>query len=80
MGSIWTYKYGNHTITVKNEKATELYVDGELQDQKRGISLKADLKGKLPGGEEIMVTVGGLIDVECMLHVDRVLQVPVEVK
>lgn len=80
MGSIWTYKYGKHTIVVKNEKATELYVNNELQDRKTGITLKAELTGKLESGEQIKASLGGVIDVECNLFVDNVLQTPVDIK
>lgn len=80
MGSVWTYKYGQNTIVVKNEKATELYVNGELQDRKTGLSLKANLNGKLQSGEEIKASLGGVFDVECSLFVDNVLQTPVEIK
>ncbi len=78
MGTSWTYKYKEHTIIVKNGKATELYVDGELQDRKTGFSLKADLSGKLASGEIIKVSLGGFVDVECSLFVDNVLQTPID--
>ena len=77
MGTSWIYEYKNHTIVVKNAKATELYVDNELQDRKTGLTLKADLNGKLASGEVIKVSLGGFIDVECNLFIDNVLQTPI---
>lgn len=79
MGSIWKYKYGEHTIIVKNEKTTELYVDDKLQDKKSGVRLNADLTGKLPSGETIKASLGGFVDIECSLFVDNVLQNPIEI-
>lgn len=80
MGSEWVYKYNNWSIIVKNGKAVELYVDGQLQDRKTGIRLSADLHGCLPTGEEIKASIGGLVDVECSLFVNNALQTPVEVR
>lgn len=80
MGSVWTYKYGESTIIVKNEKVVQLLVDGEVQDEKKGISLKAVLTGKLKSGQEIRATLGGVVDVKCNLLIDDVLQEPVEIK
>lgn len=79
MGSIWTYKYGNNTIIVKNVKETELYVNDQLQDRKGGLSLRAELKGKLESGEDIRVSLGGTFNVDCTLFVNNVLQTPVEI-
>ena len=76
MDNTWQYKFGKHTITVKNGKATELYVDDKLQDRKTGISMNAVLTGKLETGEAIKASLGGLLKVECSLFVDNVLQKP----
>lgn len=80
MGSVWLYKFGSHSITVKNEKAAELYVDGELQDRKTGISMNAVLTGNLKTGEAIKASLGGIFEVECNLFIDNVLQKPFEVR
>ena len=80
MGSLWIYKYRGNTIVVKNERAVELLVNNQVQDRKTGIFLKADLTGKLDSGEKIKASLGGLVDVECSLFIDNVLQVPVKVE
>lgn len=79
VGSVWTYKYKNHIIVVKNEKTTELYVDDNLLDSISGVHLKIELNGKLDSGEEIKARLGGLIDVECLLSIDNVIQDPIEI-
>lgn len=77
MNKKWTYKYGENTIVVENKLSGEmLYVNGELQDQKTGIALRAELKGRLPGGEEIKATLGGNLTVQCSLFVDNKLLNP----
>lgn len=80
MGSIWVYRYGNDTITVKNIKATELYVNDELRDTVKGLHLKADLTCKLGTGETVKASLRGTIDVECILSIDNLIQEPVEIK
>lgn len=81
MAKVWTYKYGDNTIVVKNTAAEEaLYVNDQLQDKKNGIALRSDLTGKLKTGEEIKASLGGMLSVECTLFVDNVLQEPVEVE
>lgn len=76
MGSMWIYTFNGNTIVVKNERAVELLVNDQVQDRKTGLSLKADLSGKLASGEVIKASLGGLIDVECNLFIDNVLQTP----
>lgn len=78
MGNSWVYKYNGNVIVVKNEKATELYVNDQLQDRKTGVFLKAELSGKLDSGEVIKVSLGGFMDVECSLFIDNVFQTPVK--
>lgn len=76
----WKYNYNSQIIEVKNSASlVELYVNGELQDRKRGLALSADVAGKLSGGEEIKASLGGDFKVECSLFVDNVLQEPVEI-
>lgn len=79
MGSVWTYKYKDHIIVVKNQKTTELYVDNTLVDSISGIHLKIELNGKLDSGEEIKARLGGPIDVECLLSIDNVILDPIEI-
>ena len=76
-GPVWTYRYGEHTIVVKNAVETTLHVNGQLQDKVMGIMLQATLTGKLDSGEEIKVQIGGILNVECHLFIDNVLQTPI---
>lgn len=79
MGSIWVYRYRENTITVKNKKATELYVNDELRDAVKGLHLKADLTCTLDTGETVKASLRGTIDVECTLSIDNLIQEPVEI-
>lgn len=79
MGSIWVYRYRENTITVKNEKATELYVNDELRDTIKGLHLKADLTCTLDTGEIVKASLRGTLDVECTLSIDNLIQEPVEI-
>ena len=53
----WAYQYGEHTILVKASNSEELYINGNLADQKKGISNKIELKGVLDTGEKVMVVI-----------------------
>lgn len=74
----WKYKYDANEIEVRNGSALELYVNGELQDVKYGVSDNADLFGKLESGETIKASVGGILKVKCSLFIDNALQNPVK--
>lgn len=80
MKEVWTYQYGDNTIEVRNNRATELYVNGELQDQKKGIYFSTTLKGKLGNGEVIEASLGGFFKVECTVLVGDKVLYPVSVK
>lgn len=78
MQEVWTYKYNSHTIEVHNAiSGTDLVVDGKVQDRQTGISLQAQLTGKLPEGDEIKASIGGIITLKCNLFVNNELQTPV---
>lgn len=79
-GTLWSYEYNGHSIVVKNDLATELYVDNVIQDRKTGISLKVELSGKLETGEIIKVSLGGIAKVSCNLFVNNVLQTPISIQ
>ena len=53
----WTYQYGEHTILVKASNKEELFINGKLVDQKKGISKKVELNGMLDSGEKITVII-----------------------
>jgi hypothetical protein len=77
MAKIWTYNYGQDTIVVENKWSGEtLTVNGELQDKKTGLTFRAELKGRLPGGEEVKATLGGNLTVKCNLFVNNKLLQP----
>ena len=77
MAKQWTYKYGQNTIVVENQLSGEkLLVNGELQDEKVGLSFRSELRGKLASGEEIKATLGGNLTVQCKLFVDNKLLTP----
>ncbi|MCL2674688.1 MAG: hypothetical protein FWE92_05080 [Defluviitaleaceae bacterium] len=80
MAKTWTYEYEGNIIEVKNGWTTELIVNGKQQDKFTGIAITdaLNLRGKLPNGEEIKVTLGGgKIITQCALHISDVLQVAV---
>lgn len=73
----WHYKYGENEIEVRNGTAEELYVNGNLQDRKTGITMRSELTGKLPTGEPIKASLGGVFTMQCSLFVDHVFQTPI---
>lgn len=81
MAKAWSYKFEENTIRVVNSAdGSELYINDKLQDKKNGLSLKDDLQGKLPGGQEVKASLGGVLTMRCSLFVDNVEQKPVDVK
>lgn len=81
MAKQWTYKYGENTIVVKNEKVVGLYVNDKLIDSVKGTVFRANLKGKLDTGEDIQATVGGdFFTVDCKLAINSFYMAPIEVK
>lgn len=78
MARKWRYEYSSHEIVVKNSAAGEaLYVDEKLQDLKRGLTSRSELHGKLPSGEEIKATLGGIFVMHCDLFIDNKYQTPI---
>jgi hypothetical protein len=53
-----------------------LYVNGELQDHRKGIRLSVELQGKSDSGEEIKALISGNYTVQCSLFIDNKLQMP----
>ncbi|MBQ3011726.1 MAG: hypothetical protein IJD81_11095 [Oscillospiraceae bacterium] len=82
MAKSWLYKYGNDTIKVinKNFEGSELYINGELSDQRKGFGLRDCLTASLKSGETITATLEGAITIDCSLCIDGKPQAPVEVK
>ena len=82
MAKCWTYKYGADEVKVLNKgfNGSELYVNGELCDQKRGISLSDHLSVTLKGGEKVTATLEGTVTMTCSLLVNGTPLEPVDVK
>ena len=82
MAKCWTYKYSEYTIKVfnKNLDGSELYVNGELRDQKKGISLSDHLTVTLKSGEIVSATLEGTFSINCSLCINGKPLEPVEVK
>lgn len=76
----WETVYKGHKIRVENEIACErLFVDGELQDEKKGLKplkLSSHLQGKIKNeaGEDELVEakIGGFLMSRCQLSVNKV--------
>ena len=63
--------HNGNTITVENSMTCErLLVNGELQDEMIGLSVQQRLWGKLPAGETIKVSLGGIWAVHCRIFID----------
>jgi len=78
MAKTWTYQYNGSTIEVKNSMTlAELYVNGELQDNQKGLDFSGRLTGKLKSGEEIKASLGGNLSIECSLFINNELQTPI---
>lgn len=82
MAKRWLYKYGDDAIMVINKgfNGSELYVNGELCNQKKGVSLRDCLTATLKSGETVTATLEGAITIGCSLNIDGKPQEPVEVK
>ena len=79
MAKSWLYKHGDITIKVLNKHfdGSELYINGELHDRRKGISLRDHLSASLANGETVDATLEGLITMNCFLCIDGILQEPV---
>lgn len=68
--------YDGRQIVVENKwfEGEKLYVDGQLQDENLGLSLGAELNGKLKGTDgikRIKVAIGGFFKIQCKVFVDH---------
>jgi len=70
-------EHGGNAILVENRASGEkLFVNGELQDERVGLSFVARLYGKLPTGESIKVSLGGVWTIQCRIFIDNKLVFP----
>jgi len=68
----WEVDHGGNAITVENRAGSErLYVNGELQDERMGLSFQSRLWGQLNTGEMIKVSIGGNFRIHCRIFVDN---------
>ena len=73
---VWQTQYKGHEIKVENGwfSGERLIVDGELQDEHKGMGLRSKLWGKIrdgdAAGEVIKVSIGGWIVVKCRIFID----------
>ena len=73
---VWEVNHKGHTIRVENSwfGPERLLVDGELQDDRRGIGLRSQLCGTIKNGEgagdRIKDSLGGWFSIGCSIFVD----------
>ena len=78
VGNTWKYNYEGNEIVVKDTLGSyELWVNGKMQDVKRGLFMSADLNGLLPNGRLFKATVGGVINAKCSVIVNYQVLEPV---
>ena len=67
----WKYVYGNYTIEVKNTMLKcELYINGEMVDDHKGLDFGANLIGDLDNGEKVLASLhSGVTSVSCDLYI-----------
>lgn len=76
----WEYIYGENSIVVKAGLTEELYINGNLVDNRSGVKLTAKLEGQLETGEEVKVLITGGTTAKCKLFVDDQLLHPIATK
>ncbi len=72
----WKLTHKGHAIEITNSMfLARLLVDGDLQDENRGLSFSAQLAGKIKSGEGsgdvIKVSLGGVWTVGCVVFADN---------
>ena len=67
----WKYVYGKYTIEVKNTMSKcELYINGEMVDEHKGLDFGANLIGDLDNGEKVLASLhSGVTSVNCDLYI-----------
>jgi len=74
----WKYIYNGETISVENKvMSCKLFINDKLADKKDGLECDAELLGKLNHGEKVRAVLGGVLEVQCKLYIDDVIQTPV---
>jgi len=68
----WEFNHNGNDIIVENRASGEkLYVNGELQDERMGLSFQSRLWGQLNTGEIIKVSLGGWWTIECKVFINN---------
>jgi hypothetical protein len=68
----WELDHNGNVIVVENRVSSErLYVNGELQDERMGLSFQSRLWGQLSTGESIKVSLGGWWAIHCRIFIDN---------
>lgn len=69
----WNITHKSHQVRVENGwfSGERLFVDGELQDEHKGLALRSQLTGKIRtgegAGETIKVSLGGWFIISCRI-------------
>ena len=68
----WEINHNGNLILVENRAGGErLYVNGDLQDERLGLSSQSRLWGQLSTGETIKVSLGGWWTIHCRIFIDN---------
>jgi len=66
----WVFNYGENRIEVTAGLTEKLYINDELVDQKKGISLsRVELGGQLKTGEKVRAAIIGGMTAKCEVYV-----------
>ena len=73
---VWNTTHKGHHIRVENGwfSGERLFVDGEMQDERKGFAFRSQLSGRIRSGEGegamIKVSLGGWFVIDCQIFVD----------
>jgi len=76
----WVYNYDGNRIAVSAGLAEKLYINDVLVDEKKGVSLKAELRSKLTTGEEVRAVITGGLTAKCELFIGSQMLQPTSTK
>ena len=76
----WKYVYKNYTIEVKNTMSRcELYINGKMVNEHKGLDFSANLIGDLDNGEKVLASLhSGVTSVNCDLYIvkEKLVEIP----
>ena len=76
----WVYNHNENRIEVSAGLTEKLYINDELADEKKGVALKVELRGKLKSGEEVKAVIKGGMTAKCELFIGNELLQPIATK